>query len=115
MEPQTGKYDLKKFAIDVALALGEQTYTQDGHAAIYAKNWIVKEAFDILGGEELHPVPECECQYPGCTDWADASFPVKGESAILCAKHYREYKKLQELLLRLKNRPCSGANMDKED
>lgn len=114
MEPQTEKYDLKEFAKDVALHLGEQTYTQDGRAAIYAGNWLVKKAFDILGWEELHPVPECECQYPGCTDWADASFPVEGESVILCAKHYREYKKLQELYFRLKDYPCSGDKMDKE-
>ena len=58
--------DMKEFAEDVAYQFGY--YCQNGgrlhitHGGLSTLKW----AFNILGWDNPHPVPECECQIDGC-------------------------------------------------
>lgn len=88
---------LREFAEEVAYYAGLQTWTSDGHAAISAEESLMAmKAFEILGWEKFHLVPECECNYFGCTDWADGEISIDGNRIQLCVKHFQEYKEARE-------------------
>ena len=87
---EKGKQDEKEFAEDVAHQFGY--YCQKGgrlhitHGGLSTLEW----AFDILGWENPHPVPEHECEIDGCHEHATCGAPTAGGYKRMCAKHYLE-------------------------
>ena len=50
----------------------------------------LERAFDILGWNDPHPVPECECEVPGCHEHANCGTPTKDGYKRVCGKHFAE-------------------------
>ena len=81
--------EMREFAEDVACQFGY--YCQNGgrlhitHGGLSTLEW----AFDILGWENPHPVPECECQIEGCHEHATCGAPTADGYKRMCGKHYR--------------------------
>jgi hypothetical protein len=79
--------DMKEFAEDVVYQFGY--YCQNGgrlhitHGGLSTLEW----AFDILGWENPHPVPECECQIEGCHEYATCGTPTADGYKRVCGKH----------------------------
>ena len=84
--------DMREFAKDVAYQFGY--YCNNGvqlclsHGGLSTLEW----AFDILGWENLHPVPECECEIDGCHEHATCGVPTKDGYKWMCGNHCRERK-----------------------
>jgi hypothetical protein len=85
-----GKADIREFAKDVAYQFGY--YCQNGgrlhitHGGLSTLEW----AFDILGWENPHPVPECECEIDGCHEHATCGIPTNDGYKRMCGRHCRE-------------------------
>jgi hypothetical protein len=60
---------------------GRAAHTAGGLSALEA-------GFDTLGWDDPHPAPECECQHPGCHEWATCGTPTKDGYKRLCSRHY---------------------------
>lgn len=82
--------DMRAFAEDVACQFGY--YCQNGgrlhitHGGLSTLEW----AFDILGWDNPHPVPEFECEIDGCHEHATCGAPTKDGYKRMCGKHFRE-------------------------
>ena len=82
--------DMRAFAEDVACQFGY--YCQNGgrlhitHGGLSTLEW----AFDILGWENPHPVPEFECEIDGCHEHASCGAPTNDGYKRMCGKHCRE-------------------------
>ena len=50
----------------------------------------LERAFWILGWNDPHPVPECECEFPGCHKHANCGTPTKDGYKRVCGKHFAE-------------------------
>lgn len=80
--------DMKEFAEEVVYQFGY--YCQNGgrlhitHGGLSTLEW----AFDILGWENPHPVPECECQIEGCHEHATCGTPTADGYKRVCGKHF---------------------------
>ena len=83
--------DMREFAEDVAYQFGY--YCQNGgrlhitHGGLSTLEW----AFDILGWDNPHPVPECECEIEGCHEHATCGIPTSDGYKRMCGKHCREH------------------------
>lgn len=83
--------DMREFAEDVVYQFG--CYCQKGgrlcitHGGLSTLEW----AFDILGWENPHPVPECECEIEGCHEHATCGTPTADGYKRMCGKHYRNH------------------------
>ena len=83
--------DMREFAEDVACQFGY--YCQNNgrlhitHGGLSTLEW----AFDILGWENPHPVPEFECEIEGCHDHATCGTPTADGYKRVCGTHYREH------------------------
>ena len=81
--------DMKEFAEDVAYQFGY--YCQKGgrlcitHGGLSTLEW----AFNILGWENPHPVPECECEIEGCHEHATCGTPTADGYKRVCGRHFR--------------------------
>ena len=79
--------DMKEFAEDVVYQFGY--YGQSGgrlcitHGGLSTLEW----AFDILGWENPHPVPEFECEIDGCHEHATCGVPTADGYKRMCSKH----------------------------
>ena len=82
--------DLEEFAEDVAYQFGYYCQNKGRlhitHGGLSTLEW----AFDILGWENPHPVPECECEIDGCHEHATCGTPTKDGYKRVCGKHFRE-------------------------
>ena len=82
--------EVREFAKDVAYQFGY--YCQNGgrlhitHGGLSTLEW----AFDILGWENPHPVPECECEIDGCHEHATCGAPTADGYKWMCSKHCLE-------------------------
>lgn len=82
--------DMREFAEDVVYQFGY--YCQNGgrlhitHGGLSTLEW----AFDILGWENPHPVPECECEIDGCHEHATCGAPTADGYKRMCGRHWRE-------------------------
>lgn len=80
--------DMKEFAEDVAYQFGY--YCQNGgrlhitHGGLSTLEW----AFNILGWENPHPVPECECEVEGCHEHATCGTPTADGYKRVCGRHF---------------------------
>lgn len=83
--------DMKEFAEDVAYQFGY--YCQNGGRLHITHGGLstLEHAFDILGWENPHPVPECECEIEGCHEHATCGTPTADGYKRMCGKHYRNH------------------------
>jgi hypothetical protein len=82
--------DMREFAKDVAYQFGY--YCQNGGRLHITHGGLstLEEAFDILGWENPHPVPECECEIDGCHEHATCGAPTADGYKWMCSKHCLE-------------------------
>ena len=86
LEPE----EIKEFAEDVAYQFGyyfpikDMLYISTG--GLSTLEW----AFRILGWNDPHPVPECECEFPCCHKHATCGTPTKDGYKRVCGKHFAE-------------------------
>lgn len=80
--------DMREFAEDVVYQFGY--YCQNGGRLHITHGGLstLEHAFDILGWENLHPVPECECQIEGCHEYATCGTPTDDGYKRVCGKHF---------------------------
>lgn len=50
----------------------------------------LEHAFDVLGWDNPHPVPECECEIEGCHEHATCGAPTSNGYKRMCSRHYGE-------------------------
>lgn len=83
-------YEIKGFAEDVAYQFGYYFPIKDilyiSTGGLSTLEW----AFRILGWNDPHPVPECECEVPGCHEHATCGTPTKDGYKRVCGKHFVE-------------------------
>lgn len=79
--------DMREFAEDVVYQFGY--YCQNGGRLHITHGGLstLEHAFDILGWENLHPVPECECEVEGCHEHATCGVPTANGYKRMCGKH----------------------------
>ena len=86
LEPE----EIKGFAEDVAYQFGYYFPIKDilyiSTGGLSTLEW----AFRILGWNDPHPVPECECEVPGCHEHATCGTPTKDGYKRVCGKHFAE-------------------------
>ena len=84
LEPE----EIKGFAKDVAYQFGYYFPIKDilyiSTGGLSTLEW----AFRILGWNDPHPVPECECEFPGCHEHATCGTPTKDGYKRVCGKHF---------------------------
>ena len=83
--------DMREFAEDVVYQFGY--YCQNGGRLHITHGGLstLEHAFDILGWENPHPVPECECEIEGCHEHATCGTPTADGYKRMCGKHYRKH------------------------
>ena len=81
--------DMKEFAEDVVYQFGYYCQKDGrlciGNGGLSTLEW----AFDILGWENPHPVPEFECEIDGCHEHATCGIPTAEGYKRVCGKHMR--------------------------
>ena len=94
LEPE----EIKGFAEDVAYQFGYYFPIKDilyiSTGGLSTLEW----AFRILGWNDPHPVPECECVVPGCHEHANCGTPTKDGYKRLCGKHFAELARDEAVL-----------------
>lgn len=86
LEPE----EIKEFAEDVAYQFGYYFPIKDMLYISTGGLSTLERAFDILGWNDPHPVPECECEFPGCHEHATCGTPTKDGYKRVCGKHFAE-------------------------
>ena len=86
LEPE----EIKGFAEDVAYQFGYYFPIKDILYISTGGFSTLEWAFRILGWNDPHPVPECECEFPGCHEHATCGTPTKDGYKRLCGKHFAE-------------------------
>ena len=82
--------EIKEFAEDVAYQFGYYFPIKDMLYISTGGLSTLERAFDILGWNDPHPVPECECEFPGCHKHATCGTPTKDGYKRVCGKHFAE-------------------------
>ena len=82
--------EIKEFAEDVAYQFGYYFPIKDMLYISTGGLSTLERAFDILGWNDPHPVPECECEVPGCHERANCGTPTKDGYKRVCGKHFAE-------------------------
>ena len=79
--------DMREFAEDVVYQFGY--YCQNGGRLHITHGGLstLEHAFDILGWENPHPVPECECEIDGCYEHATCGTPTADGYKRVCCRH----------------------------
>ena len=83
-------YEIKGFAEDVAYQFGYYFPIKDILYISTGGLSTLERAFRILGWNDPHPVPECECEVPGCHEHATCGTPTKDGYKRVCGKHFAE-------------------------
>ena len=86
LEPE----EIKGFAEDVAYQFGYYFPIKDILYISTGGFSTLEWAFRILGWNDPHPVPECECEVPGCHEHANCGTPTKDGYKRVCGKHFVE-------------------------
>ena len=86
LEPE----EIKGFAEDVAYQFGYYFPIKDILYISTGGFSTLEWAFRILGWNDPHPVPECECEFPGCHKHATCGTPTKDGYKRVCGKHFAE-------------------------
>ena len=94
LEPE----EIKGFAEDVAYQFGYYFPIKDilyiSTGGLSTLEW----AFRILGWNDPHPVPECECEFPGCHEYANCGTQTKDGYKRVCGKHFAELAREEAVL-----------------
>lgn len=79
--------DMREFAEDVVYQFGY--YCQKGGRLHITHGGLstLEHTFDVLGWENPHPVPECECEIEGCHEHATCGVPTANGYKRMCGKH----------------------------
>ena len=79
--------DMREFAKDVVYQFGY--YCQNGGRLHITHGGLstLEHAFDILGWENPHPVPECECEIDGCHEHATCGTPTADGYKRVCGRN----------------------------
>ena len=79
---------MREFAEDVAYQFGY--YCQNGGRLHITHGGLstLEQAFDILGWENPHPVPEFECEVEGCYEHATCGALTDDGYKRMCGRHY---------------------------
>lgn len=86
----------REFAEDVIRQFGYHG-SVDGRPAYTAGGLsTLEEAFRIVGWDDPHPAPECECEEDGCHEWATGGRPTPDGYKRLCSKHFWAYAAREE-------------------
>lgn len=82
--------DMREFAEEVAYQFGY--YCQNGGRLHITHGGLstLEHAFDILGWENPHPVPEFECEIDGCHEHATCGAKTADGYKRMCGRHCRE-------------------------
>lgn len=86
LEPE----EIKEFAEDVAYQFGYYFPIKDILYISTGGLSTLERAFRILGWNDPHPVPECECEVPSCHEHATCGTPTKDGYKRVCGKHFAE-------------------------
>ena len=86
LEPE----EIKGFAEDVAYQFGYYFPIKDILYISTGGLSTLERAFRILGWNDPHSVPECECEFPGCHEHATCGTPTKDGYKRVCGKHFAE-------------------------
>ena len=86
LEPE----EIKEFAEDVAYQFGYYFPIKDILYISTGGFSTLEWAFQILGWNDPHPVPECECEVPGCHEYANCGTQTKDGYKRVCGKHFAE-------------------------
>lgn len=80
--------DMREFAEEVVYQFGY--YCQNGGRLHITHGGLstLEHAFDILGWENPHPVPECECEIEGCHEHATCGTPTADGYKRVCGRHF---------------------------
>ena len=92
LEPE----EIKGFAEDVAYQFGYYFPIKDTLYISTGGLSTLERAFWILGWNDPHPVPECECEVPGCHERANCGTPTKDGYKRVCGKHFVELTREEE-------------------
>lgn len=68
---------------------GRPAYTAGGLSTL-------EDAFRVVGWDDPHPAPECECEEEGCHEWATGGRPTPDGYKWLCSKHYWMHEAREE-------------------
>ena len=98
LEPE----EIKGFAEDVAYQFGYYFPIKDILYISTGGLSTLERAFRILGWNDPHPVPECECEFPGCHKHATCGTPTKDGYKRVCGKHFAELARGEEAEAALK-------------
>ena len=82
--------ELKEFASNVAYQFGYYCHNKGRLHITHGGLSTLEQAFDFLGWENPHPVPECECEIDGCHEHATCGAPTADGYKRMCGKHCRE-------------------------
>ena len=52
----------------------------------------LEAAFDVLGWNDPHPVPESGCSVPGCPQWGTCGTPTPDGYKWLCSIHAQQLR-----------------------
>ena len=94
LEPE----EIKEFAEDVAYQFGYYFPIKDMLYISTGGLSTLERAFDILGWNDPHPVPECECEVPGCHEYANCGTQTKDGYKRVCGKHFAELAREETVL-----------------
>ena len=80
--------DVREFAKDVVYQFGYYCMNRGRLHITHGGLSTLEHAFDILGWENPHPVPECECEIEGCHEHATCGTPTADGYKRVCSKHF---------------------------
>jgi hypothetical protein len=80
-DSEAAKEAIEAMAIQFGYLVSGPKITTGGLSAL-------EQAFDVLGWDDPHPVPEMGCDEPGCREPATCGFPDGEHYRRTCGKHY---------------------------
>ena len=87
---------LMDFAEEVIRQFAYRSKT-NGHCAYTAGGLsVLEEAFDIVGWDDPHLCPECECEEDGCHEWATGGMPTPDGYKWLCSQCRKKYESKED-------------------
>lgn len=87
---------LGEFAEEVIRQFAYRIKT-NGHCAFTAGGLsVLEEAFDIVGWDDPHLCPECECEEDGCHEWATCGMLTPDEYKWLCGQCRKKYESKED-------------------
>jgi hypothetical protein len=84
--------DMKEFAEAVAYQFGYYCQNEGRLHITHGGLSTLELTFYILGWENPHPVPECECEVDGCHEHATCGIPTADGYKRVCGQHFRSIR-----------------------